>query len=234
MRIAVFALLLASQALAAGRVYDRACDVASRRSSRGGVHCSTTAAVPSPLLTGIEAYWPLTTDSVDVVAGVHTGTDSPGLTYTDSAVVFTGSAARITFPAVTVASAFSYAAWIKPTAVNGSYQTIIALNSSNGWYVKSGALDYYTSGDHAGLITMPSGAWSFVACTYDGTTLIQYVNGVADATSTPAKFSPIFLGNDAAGGSDPFIGSMKLAGAWLRVLTPAEVATLAAGAVYPF
>lgn len=43
MRFAALALLVSVACDAAPRVYDRACDVASRRSDRGGVFCSTTA-----------------------------------------------------------------------------------------------------------------------------------------------------------------------------------------------
>ena len=40
MRVALVVALVASAALAAGRVYNRGCDVQSRRSDRGGVACS--------------------------------------------------------------------------------------------------------------------------------------------------------------------------------------------------
>lgn len=47
MRFAALALVIATAcALAAPRIYSRACDVASRRSDRGGVFCASASAVP--------------------------------------------------------------------------------------------------------------------------------------------------------------------------------------------
>lgn len=46
MRFAALALLVATVAGAGGRVYDRACEVASRRSERGGIFCATAEAEP--------------------------------------------------------------------------------------------------------------------------------------------------------------------------------------------
>ena len=51
MRFAALALLVSVACDAAPRVYDRACDVASRRSSRGGVACSTVDGGSPPAYT---------------------------------------------------------------------------------------------------------------------------------------------------------------------------------------
>ena len=57
MRFAALALLVSVACDAAPRVYDRACAVASRRSTRGGVYCSTgatCASAPAACTPGVE------------------------------------------------------------------------------------------------------------------------------------------------------------------------------------
>ena len=59
MRLAALALLVSVACDAAPRVYDRACDVASRRSDRGGVYCSTADAGLAPMTLRVAYNMPL-------------------------------------------------------------------------------------------------------------------------------------------------------------------------------
>lgn len=79
------------------------------------------------------------------------------------------------------------------------------------------------------------GAWRHVACTYDGTTAIAYVDGVPSPTSTvgtgtinPEPTAPK-IGRSGLAGDRPFAGNIDNLRVWHRLLSPTEINNFAFG-----
>jgi hypothetical protein len=88
----------------------------------------------------------------------------------------------------------------------------------------------------------PTGAWTHLAGVYDGAAARLYVNGVEVASqaltgSFAADTTPVILGGNANDGSgvpiELFTGRIDELMLYARALTPAEIAQLAAGALFP-
>ena len=88
----------------------------------------------------------------------------------------------------------------------------------------------------------PMGTWTHVAGTYDGATARLYVNGIEVASEAmtgtiPADTTPVILGgngNDASGvPTELFPGRIDELMLYARALSAAEIAELAAGALFP-
>ena len=106
----------------------------------------------------------------------------------NSALSFDGSSGYVIAPdnGVSLSSPFTLEAWVNPTVNTGS-QVIVGKEDSYLMSVRSGTLQYAikTAGTWTYVDTglaVAAGSWSHVAITYDGTTVIGYVNGVADST----------------------------------------------------
>jgi glucose/arabinose dehydrogenase/fibronectin type 3 domain-containing protein len=143
-------------------------------------------------------------------------------------------------PSLNVGSAITLAAWIKPTAAQTGWRTIIQrqvdnyfLNASNG----NGAL-VPAGGARVGsglpVVTGTSscsvGSWTHVAMTFDGTTMRLYVNGVQVASRAssgliPSSSSPMYLGGNVPYG-EFFRGVIDDAQVYNRALNPAEIQTV--------
>lgn len=112
MRAALLLCLLALEVSAQGRLYDRACGVSSRRSSRGGVACSCSNIVPActPGKQNLALY------SQNFAHATWTkisgnGPAEPVITTTNTTAVYapdcTYTAEEVTFPAVSGVSKYS-------------------------------------------------------------------------------------------------------------------------------
>ena len=104
--------------------------------------------------------------------------------------------------------------WVKPDATMPTYGTVAMKSTSSSWndgyglYWNAGKLrffvNHYNSSGTFVEATVPTGVWSHVAATYDGTALKLYVNGVLVGTSnysTPINHSaqPLQVGRGAGG-----------------------------------
>jgi hypothetical protein len=141
-----------------------------------------------------------------------------------SALDFDGTSSRVVIPdnGVGLTSPFTLEAWVKPTVNTGS-QVIVAKEGSYLMAVRNGTLQYaITTAGTGGYVNtglaVPAGTWSHVAVTYDGTTALGYVDGVADSIPdqdpdggpVDSNGNPICIGNRGAecAGSEYFKGSI--------------------------
>jgi hypothetical protein len=155
------------------------------------------------------AYWRLddrtpTTVALDSI-GQHNGTYAGGVTLgqpgalkndTDPAATFDGDGGIVTigavFPFLGMES-FSLEAWIKPTGSDAEFRGIVS-NESPSIANRQGYLMYVDTGPtRAGFERWANGtsdptvldgglavgAWSHIVGTFDGTSLVLYVNGLA-------------------------------------------------------
>jgi hypothetical protein len=128
-------------------------------------------------------------------------------------------------------------AWVHPTSFATS-QTIVAKERPGGGFpwgleLDNGVPSAYavagTSAVAAAPSALPLGSWSFVASTYDGTTLTVWVNGTAVA-STPVSGAlatssgTLSIGADAAWG-EHFAGSLDNVRVYPAALSSAQLGT---------
>lgn len=136
------------------------------------------------------------------------------------------AAANITVPyqsSLNVTASFTFSAWINPTVLNGaSGHGIFSKNAFAADYIfgldwPQGANDalncwLYNSGFtlyHAG--TVPTGQWSHVAATFDGSSVRLYRNGIligttSRATNVAANATGLVIGQGNTGSSSNFSG----------------------------
>jgi hypothetical protein len=128
-------------------------------------------------------------------------------------------------------------AWINATTVGGRIIDKITAGGTNGYM-----LDTY--GGHLRAIigsttlsstaSLPTGVWTHVALTYDGTNLSVYINGQADSSTgltgaIPSNSLALRIGADSTGASQ-FNGLIDEAAVYNRALTATELqAAFAAG-----
>ena len=207
-------------------------------------------ATPVPLPQGMVAFWRGEADAADLI-GVHSGT------------FYTGSTATV--PSVTqwgkVGGAFAFGgmvyvqvpdapglrpaqvtleAWVYPTVLGGSYQTVIGRGSSAStdetWWLGllNGVPQFFSHGSVllAGPAAVPVSAWTHLAATFDGSAKVLYVNGVPVASQGglgPLAYDPapvpVTIGaawqNNAP--ADLFTGLLDEISLYNRALTPAEI-----------
>src|SRR5665213_1788159 len=91
-------------------------------------------------------------------------------------------------------------------------------------------------------VTLHAGVWYHVVCTWNGTTVVTYLNGnqtLSAAQATPTAFSnfDFGLGKNLPSNTAGFPGTIDEVGVWGRVLSATEVMALynaGAGVAYPF
>jgi chitodextrinase len=123
-------------------------------------------------------------------------------------------------PSLDPTAGLTLEAWVKPTSFAAS-QTVLAKERAGGGFPYGLELDngvptaYVTAGSNAvasAASALPLNAWSFVASTYDGSTLRVWVNGsqvASVAASGPLAVSngTLSIGADAAWG-EHFVGAI--------------------------
>ena len=144
-----------------------------------------------------------------------------------------------------------YAAWVKATAWNNAYTSIISRTELGGaiatLLVKSnGKLAIYLAGtggtvdyDGSGTYTLSTGVWYHVAFTYDSVNgLVGYVNGNVDQTAG-ANGTLVTTTEDIWIGAHPTIpgryhyGLIDEVAIWNSSLNSTQIADLAAGSITP-
>ncbi len=149
---------------------------------------------------GNAAVWHLNNEFADQTGNGNTGTNNGTTSATWSAIAggqaFNGSSQYITVAnssSLNPASAVTVSAWANPTSWAGGNRRILQKSTSgtDEQYIlkeESSEIEFYTktSGDnYTRYTTLPAtGAWHLFAGTYDGTTRIIYVDGVAVSTET--------------------------------------------------
>jgi glucose/arabinose dehydrogenase/chitodextrinase len=224
----------------------RAVDAQQKLSGYSSVATATTIATPPPPF-GLVAGYSFDAGSGSSVADVsgngNTGASTAATWVTGkygTALSFNGTDARVRVPASTslnVTSAMTLMAWIRPTADQSGWRTIIQrepdfymLNASNA----SGPLRPAGGGTTGGAFqwiggptASPLNEWTHVALTYDGSGLRLYVNGTQVAT-TPAVGTIESTGNPLwIGGNNPygeyFHGLIDEARIYDRALSATEI-----------
>lgn len=185
-------------------------------------------------------------DEVGGISGTASGTMSRGVTGllspadTDGAVDLDGSTGSIAFGDVydfEATAAFTLCALVQPDTLT-SLARVIAKDGSTGWRlwvdsdgtVAAQRFDAGGSDTVSGPAVIGTSSPSLLTLTYDGTTLILYVNGVAgtgvaSSRSLPGNGSEFTIGRQP-GGSSWFNGKVDEVAVWDRALSASEVAAL--------
>jgi hypothetical protein len=139
-------------------------------------------------------------------------------------------------------SAFTIAAWVKPSALvgsaaiignwSGTTTTLFRMTAGGvlqGYLVNSSGTQY---GGSLGS-TLTTGSWQLAVLTYDGNNLTAYLNGVQGssiaATGTvraSGNYMAISGSGSIGGSSGPFSGNIDEVRIYNRALSPAEVKNL--------
>jgi hypothetical protein len=167
------------------------------------------------------------------------------------ATLINGSSEDIATPStdsISPKSTITLAAWVYLNA-NNAYQTLISKQSGSTWSVNYA--DYCLRTDSSGLVeswlnfggnigyyvtsvsAIPTGVWTHVAMTYDGSTQTIYINGISNSThslSTSINTSgyPLNIGNhnltDPGEDLNGVIDDVRI---YSRALSAVEIAGLA-------
>jgi fibronectin type 3 domain-containing protein len=227
----------------------RAVDAANNLSGYTNVASATTGTAstqPSGLVAGYNFDAGSGTAVADSSGNGNTGTIT-GATWTagryGGGLSFNGSTNRVQVPSATslnLTSGMTLAGWVRPTASQGGWRTIIqkeadayVLNASNdtgalfpgGGGTINGSWQYVS-----GTSASPLNTWTHVAMTYDGATMRLYVNGVQVSTrlvtgTSQTTTSPLWIGGNSPYG-EYFQGVLDEIRVYNRALTLAEILTI--------
>ena len=130
-----------------------------------------------------------------------------------SALRFDGSGARVIVPdsaALHLASAMTLEAWVKPSAVSNVWRDVIgkggdyyvASSTRKGRRPAGGGIFDGVSGNVVGSSAIPSGTWTYLALTYDGSQLKLYrdgrqVSSVRQNGTLASSVAPLAIGADS-------------------------------------
>ena len=185
------------------------------------------------------------TTAVDISGNGNNGTIS-GATWTTSgkygnALVFNGTNALVTInnsATLQLNTAMTLEAWVNPSVFNGAWRDVIYKGNDN-YYLEgtSGNMGVPATGgtfggsDVAlnGTGVLPANTWTYLAATYDGTTLRLYVNGVqvasqAQTGAITTSTNPLQIGGDSLYGQF-FQGTIDEVRIYNVALTAAQIQT---------
>ncbi len=130
-------------------------------------------------------------------------------------------------------------AWVRPSAVAGSWRTVVfkeragglvyGLYAGNGSGRPGGMVDIGGEREAVGSSALPLGVWSHLAVTFDGSVVRLFVNGalvgsVGFVGSVPGSSGPLRLGGNSVWG-EWFAGLIDEVRVYNRALTQAEIQT---------
>ena len=185
------------------------------------------------------------TTATDSSGNGNNGTIS-GATWTTagkygSALSFNGASSRVVISdsaSLHLSSGMTLEAWVSPKTAPTTWQDVI-YKQNDIYFLEAGSsvsknppavgATFSSHGDQfmAGLSSLPAQTWTHLAATYDGATLLLYVNGaqVASRSMTDTLASStnaLQIGGDAAFGQY-FNGTIDEVRIYNRALAPAEI-----------
>ena len=198
----------------------RATDAASNLSPYSPTANATTPAATGP--SGLVAAYGFDEGSGSTVTD-QSGTGNNGTVANTTwvttgkyggALQFNGSSARVNVPdaaSLHLTTGMTLEAWVNPTTVNGNWRDVIykgddnyylEATSTNASKPDAGLIAGGSYGDAYGTAALPANSWSYLAETYDGTTLRLYVNGsqvasTAHSGSIGTSTNPLQIGGDS-------------------------------------
>jgi hypothetical protein len=156
-----------------------------------------------------------------------------------NALVFNGTSALVTIndaASLHLTTAMTLEAWVNPSAISSAWRDVVykgndnyyleATTSSGG--VPCGAGTFGTADVGAfGTAVLPLNTWTHIATTYDGATLVFYVNGVQVSTlaqtgAMVTSSNPLQIGGDSIYGQY-FQGTIDEVRVYARALSAAEI-----------
>jgi concanavalin A-like lectin/glucanase superfamily protein/thrombospondin type 3 repeat protein len=206
-----------------------------------------TAATPS-ITNGLIAHYPFNDSAAtatDATGLGHTGTllGSPsygtGAPSLGGGLVLNGTSQGVTIADANdldLTSAYTLAAWVKPTATLSGFQAAMVKNYTYYLYASSGCAGTAPLGGHTNShqvcdpTALTAGTWAHLAVTFDGSTVRFYRNGVAVGTPHVTAVLPgvttgtLQLGTDQFG--EWFGGTLDDVRVYARALSPEEVLLL--------
>jgi hypothetical protein len=130
-------------------------------------------------------------------------------------------------------AAITIEAWVNPTLASfiGGRGGILDCDSQYGFFIQaSGALTCTAGGSLTTTALIPSGQWTHVACTSNGTSTVTiYINGAfaqsatAGAMATSSTTGITLGGNNPAGGGNPMVGMLDQLRLWNTARTAAQI-----------
>jgi hypothetical protein len=157
-------------------------------------------------------------------AGTITGAERTSAGRFGGALSFNGTSDLVTIPdspSLDLTRAMSLEAWVRPTELGSAWRTAIlkeqpgqlryALYANTDTGRPSGHVNVADDEDTRGTAALPRDQWSYLATTWDGTTLRLYVNGEAVSSRT--------VGGTLATSDDPLrIGGNGVWAEWFKGL----------------
>jgi fibronectin type 3 domain-containing protein len=156
-----------------------------------------------------------------------------------NSLTFNGTSAYVSVPnsaSLGLTTGMTLEAWVKPAA-QSSYNTVI-FKERTGYYADAlyantdtnrPSANVYTTGDHElkGTAQLALNTWTHLAATYNGSTLLLYVNGtqvgsVAFTGSIVSSTGPLKIGGNAIWG-EWFNGQIDEVRVYNRALSAAEI-----------
>ncbi len=177
----------------------RATDAGGDLSPYSNTSSATTRAAPTGLVAAYAFDQGSGTTVTDASGNGHTGTITNATWSTSGkyghALQFNGTNALVTIPnsaSLELSSGMTLEAWVNPSTVDAGWRDVIykandnyylEATSTNGALPDAGMIAGGSYADAFGTATLPPNTWSFLTETYNGSTLLLYVNGTQVAST---------------------------------------------------
>ena len=172
--------------------------------------------------------------------GITTNTTWTTAGRAGGALTFNGSSSWVTVndsPSLDLRTALTLEAWVRPTTLGATYRTVVIkqqatqliydLYANNKSGRPTGNVYNAKDNETQGAATLPLNTWTFLADTWDGTTLRLYVNGtqvssLAVSGTMPTSTAPLRIGGNSLW-NEWFAGQIDEVRIYNRPLAPAEI-----------